>query len=69
MSLRCSSRWAAVTIFTYLYTLIVFALLPWHWGSQGWAWEGGKRRESEEDTVEDSVTHGQIEFGSKVDLN
>lgn len=32
MSLRCSSRWAAVTIFTYLYTLIVFALLPWHWG-------------------------------------
>lgn len=34
MSLRRSSRWAAVTIFTYLYTLIVFASLPWHWGSR-----------------------------------
>lgn len=30
---------------------------------------GGKQRESEEDRVEDSVTHSQIEFGSKVDLN
>lgn len=35
MSLRCSSWWAATTVFTYLYTLIVFAMLPWHWGYQG----------------------------------
>ena len=33
MSLRCSSWWAAATVFTYLYTLIVFALLLWHWGN------------------------------------
>ena len=38
MSLRCSSCWAAMTIFTYLYTLIVFASLPWHWGSQSLVW-------------------------------
>lgn len=67
MSLRCSSCWAAVTIFTYLYTLIVFALLPWHWGSQSLVWRGIVGRGSE-DTVEDSVTHSQIKFGSKVDL-
>lgn len=40
MSLCCSSCWAAVTIFTYLYTLIVFALLSWHWGSQSFGWDG-----------------------------
>lgn len=33
MLLRCSSWWAALAVFTYLYTLIVFALLPWHWGN------------------------------------
>ncbi len=69
MSLRCSSCWAAVTIFTYLYTLIVFALLPWHWGSQSLEREGKKKGESEEGTVEDSVTHSQIEFSSKMNLN
>ncbi len=61
MSLRCSSHWAAVTIFTYLYTLIVFALLPWHWGRQ--SLRGGKKRESE-----NMVTHSQIKYSSKVEI-
>lgn len=41
MSLRRSPRWAAMTIFTYLYTLIVFALLPWHWVCRSLARAGG----------------------------
>lgn len=53
MSLRRSSRWAAVTVFTYLYTLIVFALLPWHWGSQSLV--RGEEEKSEEGRVEDTV--------------
>lgn len=71
MSLRCFSCWAAVTIFTYLYTLIVFALLPWHWGSQSLVWDGEREREEKVRRTqwEDSVTHSRIEFGPKVNLN
>lgn len=69
MSLRRSSCWAAVTIFTYLYTLIVFALPPWHWDSQSLARDGEgegvvKGRRTQRKTV---LACGQS--GSKVDLN
>lgn len=65
MSLCFSSRWATVTIFTYLYTLIVFPLLLWHWGSQSLVWErrrqglGGYRSKEEH-------SRSQIKFGSTV---
>lgn len=62
MSLRCSSWWAAATVFTYLYTLIVFALLPWHWGNCGLVVE--KERKCRE-----THKHSHRKFGCSVDLN
>lgn len=43
MSLHRSSWWAAAAVFTYLYTLIAFALLPWHWGNHDFVVEKKKK--------------------------
>lgn len=69
MSLRCSSRWAAVTIFTYLYTLIVFASLPWHWGSQSLARGGKKVIKEKVKRAEWRVTDSESKFSCRMDLN